>query len=350
MAILEDFGVRPDLTGGHSFGELTALRAAGRIDDRSLARAGAAARRAHGRLCGPDGAGRDARGLRPARGGPRACSASMPSDVVIANKNAPRQCVLSGPAAEIERSRQVLERPADRDPRGPGLGGVPQPVGRRRRAEPFGRPSTRSTSCGSTIPVFANATAEPYPDEPDAARALLASQLARPVEFVAQIEAMYRMGARTFLEVGPDAKLTGSGPRHPRGQRSSRLAVDASRGTSGNLSIWPARSHPWPRLGMLSISLGGTKGITGPATAETKAGLTVKICGANARPKDRPDDAPRSRPRPAMFRRPSPGLRRQPRFRREYRIAGDDPLTDFSAIPGRDPASRSTGPCIPPKE
>ena len=37
LRILEDFGVRPDLVGGHSFGELTALCAAGRIDGASLA-------------------------------------------------------------------------------------------------------------------------------------------------------------------------------------------------------------------------------------------------------------------------------------------------------------------------
>ncbi len=36
LHILADFGVRPDMTGGHSFGELTALCAAGRIDARSL--------------------------------------------------------------------------------------------------------------------------------------------------------------------------------------------------------------------------------------------------------------------------------------------------------------------------
>ena len=44
LGILEDFGVRPDMLGGHSFGELTALRAAGRIDDDALGAAGAAPR------------------------------------------------------------------------------------------------------------------------------------------------------------------------------------------------------------------------------------------------------------------------------------------------------------------
>src|SRR5262249_52554805 len=36
FGLLEQFGVRPDAVAGHSFGELTALAAAGRFDARSL--------------------------------------------------------------------------------------------------------------------------------------------------------------------------------------------------------------------------------------------------------------------------------------------------------------------------
>ena len=155
-------------------------------------------------------------------------------DLVIANKNAPRQCVLSGPAAEIERAQRLLE---DR-----GLTTRSVPV-----SAAFHSPAVASAEkasrrgldsiplAASAIPVFSNATAEPYPDEPDAARALLAGQLARPVEFVAQIEAMYRMGARTFLEVGPDAKLTGLVRAILEGRDHLALAVDAARGSHGNL-------------------------------------------------------------------------------------------------------------------
>ena len=43
---------------------------------------------------------------------------------------------------------------------------------------------------------------------PHDARDLLAGQLARPVEFVRQIENMALAGVRTFLEVGPGSVLT----------------------------------------------------------------------------------------------------------------------------------------------
>ena len=95
--------------------------------------------------------------------------------------------------------------------------------------------------------MFSNATAEPYPEEAAAARALLAGQLARPVEFVAQIEAMYRLGPHGFLEVGPDAKLTGLVHAILEGRDHVALAVDSSRGSAQSFVL----SMPKPALANL---------------------------------------------------------------------------------------------------
>jgi len=57
----------------------------------------------------------------------------------------------------------------------------------------------------ASIPVFANTSAAPYPSEPGPCATLLAHQLAKPVRFVEQIEAMHASGVRTFVEVGPRA-------------------------------------------------------------------------------------------------------------------------------------------------
>src|SRR5262249_14552360 len=152
-----------------------------------------------------------------------------PLDVVIANKNAPDQAVLSGPAAEIDRAARRFEalgiatRPLSvsaafhsrfvaeaRAPFAEGLGAVP--------------------FVPRAIPVYATAPGAVSPDAPEPARALLADQLVRPVEFVAQIEAMYRSGVRTFLEAGPDRKLTGLVDAILGSRPHAALAVDASRG------------------------------------------------------------------------------------------------------------------------
>ena len=162
-------------------------------------------------------------------------------DLIVANKNAPRQCVLSGPSDEIQRARQLLTETGVTTRPVPVSAAFHSPV--MASAEQTFRETLDSIPvAASAIPVFSNATAQPYPDQDEEVRTLLAGQLARPVEFVAQVEAMYRMGARTFLEVGPDAKLTGLVRADPGRTRSScsgggRLA----RMQPETSAIWPAR-------------------------------------------------------------------------------------------------------------
>ncbi len=135
----------------------------------------------------------------------------------------------------------------------------------------------------SPIHVFSNTTALPYPADPGSARTLLAGQLARPVEFVAQIEAMYRMGARTFVEVGPDAKLTALVRAILEGRDHHAIAVDASRGEQGNVDSL-ARTLASLAAHGYAVDLTGWDGTYQPSQAK-RPGLTVSVCGANARPK-----------------------------------------------------------------
>src|SRR5262249_57773224 len=88
------------------------------------------------------------------------------------------------------------------------------------------------------VPVFANTTAAEYPDHPEAARDLLANQLARPVEFIEEIESLYQWGARTFLVVGPGSRLTGLVGAILHGRSHQALALDASAGgPAGTLDL-----------------------------------------------------------------------------------------------------------------
>ena len=156
-------------------------------------------------------------------------------DLVIANKNAPDQAVLSGPAAEIARAarrfdeRGIATRPSTSRRRSTA-GSSPLRGGRSPRRSARSR-STRRVSRSMRTPP-----APSIPPTPTKRAALLADQLARPVEFVAQVEAMYRSGIRTFLEVGPDRKLTALVGAILGGREHAALAVDASRGQRGNLA------------------------------------------------------------------------------------------------------------------
>ena len=292
--LLEEFGVRPDAVAGHSFGELTALCAAGRIDERSFFELA----RLRGRLMAGDGGDRGAMlaVLAPIEAIESTVLAEK-LDLVVANRNAPRQTILSGSSSEIARAATVFSgqristRPLDVSAAFHSQFVAEASVGLLEALE-----SIEFTP--SKLPVFANTTAEPYPKDPGAARTLIAEQLARPVRFVEQIEAMYRSGIRTFLEVGPDSRLTGLVDAILEGRDHTSLALDASRGKRGNvldlarsLAQLAAIGHPI-RLDLWD------EGAEARSSVGRKPGLTVKVSGANFAPKPPPTKTARhSHPR-----------------------------------------------------
>ena len=58
-------------------------------------------------------------------------------------------------------------------------------------------------------PVYANATAKPYPQDPAEAKELTALQVKSPVQWQKTIETMVEEGFTTFIEVGAGKTLTG---------------------------------------------------------------------------------------------------------------------------------------------
>ncbi|MHB1559175.1 MAG: beta-ketoacyl synthase N-terminal-like domain-containing protein, partial [Isosphaeraceae bacterium] len=284
LGILEDFGVQPELVGGHSFGELTALRAAGRIDDATFWRLA----RVRGALMGDCAAAGTGRMLAAFAAADRieATLREHRLDLVIANRNAPAQCVLSGPSAEIERAQRIL---AER-----GIVARVLPVSAAFHSRfvesarlPFRRELAAADLHPAVIPVFANSIAEPYPADAELARDLLADQLARPVRFVEQVEAMYRTGARTFLEVGPGARLTGLVRATLEGRPHAAFSVDASSGARGNAVDLACSLATLAALGYAVDLTCWDAGGAAEAVAPRRPGPTVSISGANSRPRVR---------------------------------------------------------------
>ncbi|HEY2063219.1 MAG TPA: SDR family NAD(P)-dependent oxidoreductase [Amycolatopsis sp.] len=204
--LLTRAGVRPAMLGGHSYGELTALAAAGSLTPDALLRASHA--RAEAILDAvPEGdPGAMAAVAASAPDVEKALADAGLAEVVPANHNSPRQTVISGPTAAVEAAIEHL--------RAAGLGAKRIAV-----ACAFHSPlvAAAGTSFGRTlaafdvtapaVPVYGNRTAAPYPADPDEVRAGLAAQLGSPVRFVDQVEAMYAAGARVFVEAGPGAVL-----------------------------------------------------------------------------------------------------------------------------------------------
>ncbi|MCB9849176.1 MAG: SDR family NAD(P)-dependent oxidoreductase [Phycisphaerales bacterium] len=226
LRVLERFGVTPAVVCGHSFGELVALRAAGRVDDATLRllsmRRGAAM--AH------DG---EESGTMAAVSAPLAELATFLrekyGDVVLANRNAPGQGVVSGATDAV---RRVVEACAKR-----GWRAVPLKVSRAFHSalmtpaqKQFASDLEHAEFSTGACPVLANVTADVYPDDAEAARALLARQIIEPVRFTEQIAQMYVDGVRTFVEVGPRAVLSGLVRQILDDEPHVAIALDASLG------------------------------------------------------------------------------------------------------------------------
>ncbi|SCL36678.1 Acyl transferase domain-containing protein [Micromonospora pallida] len=206
--LLRRLGVRPDMTGGHSYGELVGLCVAGAFDARTLldlSRERAAA--ILGATPGDDPGTMAAVSATPEQVAQVLASAGLTSEVVLANRNAPKQIVVSGPTAKVEAAVVALKEArisakiisvacAFHSPLVAGaVERFAEVLATRRISEP-------------RIPVWSNLTAAPYVDNLDQLRQQLAEQIGEPVRFVEQIEAMYAAGARTFVEVGPGQVLS----------------------------------------------------------------------------------------------------------------------------------------------
>ncbi|MEU7725711.1 SDR family NAD(P)-dependent oxidoreductase [Streptomyces sp. NPDC040724] len=198
--LLGELGVRPDCVAGHSYGELTALWAAGVYDTESLLRL--SARRAEAIL--------EAAGADP---GTMAAVSATPDEVAartgctIANHNAPRQCVISGPTPTVKEAVSAL--------REAGLPAEPLPVACAFHSEVVSEASqalatalSETPMADPTTPIWSNTTGGRYPTSPAEIQDLLARQVAEPVRFVDEVEAMYAAGVRTFVEAGPGRVLT----------------------------------------------------------------------------------------------------------------------------------------------
>ncbi|MFB4303350.1 SDR family NAD(P)-dependent oxidoreductase [Actinomadura sp. NTSP31] len=226
--LLTAVGVHPDLAAGHSYGELVALCAAGVFDDTDMIELSAARAEAILAAAGADPGAMAAvsASLRQVRE-----AVSGVSEIVVANHNAPDQVVVSGTGDGLARALAAL---ADR-----GLAAERIPV-----ACAFHSPlvaaasgTLRTALTGRDLrspafPVWSNTTAAPYDSDPADLAATLAGQIAAPVRFVEQIEAMYDAGARTFVEAGPGRVLTGLVGRILGDRPHTAVACDAPGGGS----------------------------------------------------------------------------------------------------------------------
>ncbi len=278
LRLLETFGLCPDAAAGHSYGELTALCAAGRLDESAFHELS----RLRGRLMA---AGDGDKGSMLAVPAPLATVeqilAEEQLDLVIANRNAPNQAVLSGSSAEIDRAVHAFNARHLASKRLPVAAAFHSPLVAD-ASVPFLAALDTVELREGTVPVYANSTAAIYPAEAAAAKTLLAGQLARPVEFVAEIEALYAAGVRTFVEVGPGARLTGLVKAILGDRDHQAVALDASSGKRNGIVDLARTLSQLAVLGYgLRLGRWDDSFVPPVAAKGKKPVMTVTLSGAN---------------------------------------------------------------------
>lgn len=230
--ILQRFEVAVDIAAGHSYGELAALCAAGRIDGETLHRLS----RLRGRVMAESGGDR---GTMLAVRAPLAevdrLVAERRLDVVVANRNAPQQAVLSGSRDAIALAAEACAASgfATKALRVSGAFHSRLMEG---AAAPFRQALEAISISTGGMTAYANVTGLPYPDDAAATRDLLGRQLLHPVDFVGLVENIYAAGVRTFVEVGPKSVLSGLVRSILADRPHTVVAVDASGGRLSGLA------------------------------------------------------------------------------------------------------------------
>ncbi len=204
--ILIQAGFQPDFVAGHSFGEWTALWAAGVLDDESYFKAAKARGQA---MAAPDDPRFDAGTMLAVKGDVEKIKEELKAfpEITLANYNSNNQVALAGTKAAIANIQKVL---ADK-----GFSVIPLQVSAAfhtplvgHAQKPFANALKGLKFNSPSMKVYSNSTGKQHPDDPEAIRKVMVDHILNPVLFRDEIEAIYAAGGMIFVECGPKNVLS----------------------------------------------------------------------------------------------------------------------------------------------
>ena len=204
--ILQQAGFAPDFTAGHSFGEWTALWAAGVLSDEDFFRAAKARGQA---MAAPDDPNFDAGTMLAVKGDVEKIREELKAfpEITLANFNSNNQVALAGSKAAVAKVQQALaEKGYSVVPlqvsaafHTPLVGHAQKPFAKALKALEFRKPALKA---------YSNSTGQQHPDDPEAIRKVMVDHILNPVLFRDEIDAIYAAGGTIFVECGPKNVLT----------------------------------------------------------------------------------------------------------------------------------------------
>ncbi len=204
--VIEEMGVKPDITAGLSLGEYCAVAVAGGFGDMDAVRTV----RARGILMQntvPAGEGAMAAILGMEKEAIEQVLASM-EDVTIANYNCPGQIVITGKAGAVQEACGKLKEAGARRTMPLKVSGPFHSPMLAEAGKELAKELEKSTWKSLAIPYVTNVTAQEVTDISETPE-LLVRQVSAPVKWEQSMETMIESGVDTFVEIGPGKTLTG---------------------------------------------------------------------------------------------------------------------------------------------
>ncbi|MBF0289122.1 MAG: acyltransferase domain-containing protein [SAR324 cluster bacterium] len=251
--ILQKAGLKVDATIGHSFGELTALWAAGVFTDKDyffLAKERGKA------MAAPEDPEFDAGGMLAVKAdiAQIAEEAKKLPGVFMANLNSNTQVVLAGAKKAVHKAEEILKEK--------GYSAVILPVSAafhtslvKHAQKPFADAIHSIAVRTPKIPVYSNTTGDLYPEDPHTIKAMLEKHILNPVLFKQQIEKAYEDGASLFIEFGPKNILSSLVSNILGDKPHTTVALNPNAKKNSMRQLWDSITH----LRILGVNLDSIK-------------------------------------------------------------------------------------------
>ncbi|ABK49067.1 beta-ketoacyl synthase [Shewanella sp. ANA-3] len=207
-ALLTQAGFAPDMLAGHSFGELSALCAAGviSVDDyiKLAFERGLAMAQSPQDADSSSDAGVMYAVILKQKQDIEAIKESLAQfdGVKIANYNSPTQLVIAGATTATQQAAKAIGELGFKAIALPVSGAFHTPLVAHAQ-KPFSEAIDKAQFNTPKIALYANGTGELHPTDANAIKAAFKDHMLQSVHFSKQLEAMYAAGARVFVEFGP---------------------------------------------------------------------------------------------------------------------------------------------------